>query len=220
MNTPNHPVLRGPELEGSAFEWEIFWQRNKSLILGGTLALVLGTAAVLAWFVYATSTQAAAQKLLAEANDIAGLEAVISKYPKSQPAADALMRLAASQREAGDMEKSTAAFQKFLTVFPEHPLAGGALLGIAQNQDVAGDITGAMATCQQVVTQYPQSYAAPFAAYNEAEILLRIFRREEARRSFNMIVSQFPQSPAARMAASQLSRIGTPPSADSPNPQP
>jgi TolA-binding protein len=211
MNTPNHPVLRGPELEDSAFDFDVFWQRNKSLILGGALALVVGGAALLGWFVYSASTKAAAQNLLAVADNIAGLEAVIQKYPHSLPAADALMRLAASQREAGDTEKSTATFREFLSRFPEHPLAGGALLGVAQNQDASGDIEGAMATCQQVVTQYPQSYAAPFAAYNEAEILLRIFRRDEARRNFNMVVSQFPQSPAARMAAAQLHRIGTPP---------
>ena len=108
------------------------------------------------------------------------------------------------------MEQSTAAFRDFLVRFPQHPLAGGALLGIAQNQDASGDTEAAIASCQQVVTQYPQSYAAPFAAYTEAEILLRSFQRDEARRSFNMIVSQFPQSPAARMATAQLGRLGAP----------
>jgi TolA-binding protein len=106
------------------------------------------------------------------------------------------------------MDKSTAAFREFLNRFPKHPLAGGALLGVAMNQDAAGDVQSAMATCQQVVTQFPQSYAAPFAAYTEAEILLRGFQIEEARRGFNMVVTQFPASPAARMSAGQLSRLG------------
>jgi TolA-binding protein len=72
----------------------------------------------------------------------------------------------------------------------------------------AGDTQSAMATCQQVVTQFPKSYAAPIAAYTEAEILLRGFQIEEARRGFNMVVTQFPTSPAARMSSGQLSRIG------------
>lgn len=210
MNQPEIPVFQGPQpLDDPHLKWEMFWEKNKTAILGGLVLLVVAILATIAWFIYFNVQREASQKLLAEASDIAAFQAVVEKYPKSPAAADALLRIAAAEREAGDLAKSTAAFQQFLDRFPDHSLAGGALLGIGQNQDAAGDADAAVATYQQVVTRYPQSYAAPFAAYSEAEILLRRFQRDEARRSYNMVVTQFPQSPAARMASAQLSRIGT-----------
>jgi TolA-binding protein len=209
MNQPDTPVFQGPQpLDDSHLKWELFWEKNKTAILGGIVLLAVAGLAAASWMVYFNAQRLAAQKLLANASDVAGFQAVVEKYPKSPAAADALLRIAAAERKAGDSAKSTAAFQQFLDRFPEHTLAGGALLGIGQNQEAAGDADSAIATYQQVVTRYPQSYAAPFAAYSEAEILLRRFQRDEARRSYNMVVSQFPQSPAARMASSQLSRIG------------
>ena len=209
MSNPETPALQGPlPLDDSSLKWELFWEKNKAAILGALALLVVGGLALGVWFVYSTLRATAAQKLLADATGIEEYEAVIAKYPGTMPAADALMRLATARRDAGDLDKSTAAFQTFLEKFPAHQLAGGALLGVGQNQDAAGKTDAAVVTYQQVVTQYPQSYAAPFAAYAEGEILLRRFQRDEARRSFNMVVTQFPQSPAARMASSQLNRLG------------
>ncbi|MFM8716059.1 MAG: tetratricopeptide repeat protein [Spartobacteria bacterium] len=208
MQPPQQPVLQGPVLEDSALEWDLFWEKNKSLILAIVAVVVIGGVGVAAWFAYSSSQNAAAQTLLAEAKGIPALQAVVDKFPKSMPAAGALLQIAAAERESGNTEKSTAAFREFLNRFPKHPLAVGALLGVAMNEDAAGDIQSAMTTCQQVVTQFPQSYAAPFAAYTEAEILLRGLRIEEARRGFNMVMTQYPASPAARMSAGQLSRLG------------
>jgi tetratricopeptide (TPR) repeat protein len=209
MSNTDSPVFQGPQpIDDPTLKWELFWEKNKGAILGAIALAIIGTLGVGAWFIYSNLRTTAAQKLLADATGIEHLQAVVEKYPGTMPAADALMRLAAAHREAGDLEKSTAAFRSFLEKFADHPLAGGALLGIGQNQDATGNADAAVATYQQVVTRYPQSYAAPFAAYSEAEILLRRFQREEARRSFNMVVTQFPQSPAARMASAQLGRIG------------
>ena len=209
MSNSETPVIPTPlPIDDPMLKWELFWAKNKSAILGAVALLVVGGIALGAWFIYSSLRSTAAQKLLANATGIEGYETVVNQYPGSMPAADALLRLAAAQREAGDIEKSTAAFQKFLEKFPDHPLAGGALLGVGQNQDATGNSDAAVVTYQQVVTQYPKSYAAPFAAYSEGEILLRRYLRDEAVRSFNMVVTQFPQSPAARMASSQLGRLG------------
>lgn len=208
MEPSQQPVLQGPVLEDSSLEWDLFWERNKSLILGLILAIVVAGLAAAGWFAYSSSQNAAAQNLLANAKGVEDFRAIVEKFPQTMPAADALMRIAAAEREAGSLEKSSAAFREFLERFPTHDLAGGALFGIAQNQDAAGDLQSAIASCQQVVTQFPRSYAAPFAAYTEAEILLRGFQLEEARRGFNMVVTQFPASMAARVASSQLARLG------------
>lgn len=200
-----------PDLSASALEADLFWEKNKTAILfslATIVALVIGASA---WFAYDASSNAAARRMLALADSPESLRQLVNAYPHSNPAADALMLIAADRRASGDMEASTAAFREFLEKFPDHQLAGGALLGIGQNQEAAGDQPSAATTYQQVLAQYPSSYAAPFAAYAEAEILLRDFQREEAVKRYNMIVSQFPRSPATGMAIQQLRRLGVTP---------
>lgn len=206
MNSHNPPA-QDPLLETNGLEWELFWHHNKKKILLGSLILLLGAGIFIAWYVSTVVTGNAAQEALADANETPALEAIVKKYPKTTAAADALLLIAAAHREQRKMQESTAAFQKFLEMFPEHPLAGGALLGIGENFDASGDSQKAINIYQQVGVQYPKSYAAPLARYSEAEILLREFRRDEARRVLDDIVTQFPQSQVAHLAAAQLSRV-------------
>jgi TolA-binding protein len=209
MNEPQAPA--GPEISVSALEADLFWEKNKKTILPlivGVLALVVGASA---WFAYDASSEASAREMLALADSRESFRNLIISHPRSNPAADALLLLAAEYRTAGELESSSEAFREFLERFPDHPLAGGALLGIGQNQEAADDQSAAATTYQQVLTQYPASYTAPFAAYAEAEILLRAFKRDEALKRYNMIVSEFPRSPVTGMAMQQLRRLGVPP---------
>ena len=208
MSADSQPIPQAPVLDHSVLDAELAWQKNKPKVIAGAAAVLIGGALAIGWFAYSNATTQAAQNLLAEADGINGYQSVVSKYPGTMPAADALLRLAAAQRDAGKLEESTTAFRDFLKKFPKHPLAGAALLGVGQNQDAAGESQSAIATYQQVVTQFPKSFAAPYASYSEAEIYLRNFQRDEARRSYNMITSQYPQSIVARMAAGQLARLG------------
>jgi TolA-binding protein len=195
-------VIEADELDAS-----LFWHAHKQKILLGIVALVVIVVGGVSWYVSSTLTAKAASAALAEAKDIPQLEAVVKKFGGTPPASDALLLLAAAQQAAGKFDESTASFQDFLKANPKHQLAGGALFGIGQNQDAAGKPADALTTYQQVVEKYPKSYAAPFAAYSQAEILLRDFRRDEARAALEALISQFPDSPLARLGNSQLVRL-------------
>lgn len=209
MDTKMTPPAAEPVLEIGDMEWEIFWQRHKGKILCGIVAFLALVGGSIAWYISNALANRAAEEALARANDPTGYEAVIKDFPRSNPAADALLLLAAEQRNVGKMEESTAAFRKFLDTWPDHPLAGAALLGIGQNSDASGNANAAITSYQEVLARYPGSYAAPFAVFSEAEILLRDFRRDEAGRALNSILAQFPDSVPARMATEQLARLGT-----------
>ena len=196
-------------IEHDGIDAALFWHTHKKNILVGLFAVVAIGGGSLAWYVSSTLTAKNSVVALAAANEILQLEAVIKNYGGTMPAADAMLLVAAASQKAGKLDESTVAFQSFLASFPAHPLAGGALLGIGQNQDAAGNSKDAMATYQQVIEKYPKSYAAPFAGYVQAEILLRDFRRDEAKVVLDSLVSQFPDSSIARLAAAQLSRLGT-----------
>lgn len=207
MNRP--PPAMEPMLEGDAMEWEFFWQHHRKKIIVGALAFIGIVGGSTAWYVSGVLTNRAAEEALAHADGLEGYRAVVKDFPRSNPAADALLLVAADQRNAGNMEESTAAFRKFLDIHPGHPLAGAALLGIGQNSDASGDAKAAVTSYREVLVRYPGSYVAPFALYSEAEILLRDFRRDEAARALNSILAQFPDSPVARMASDQLARLET-----------
>jgi len=196
-------------IEHDGIDAALFWHTHKTNILLGILAVLAIGGGSLAWYVNSTMTAKNSVAALAVANNVSQFEAVIKNYGGTMPAADAILLVAVANQKAGKLDESTAAFQNFLKSFPTHPLAGGALLGIGQNQDAAGNSKDAMATYQQVVEKYPKSYAAPFAGYAQAEILLRDFRRDEAKVVLDSLVSQFPDSMIARLAAAQLSRLGT-----------
>ena len=196
-------------IERDGIDAALFWHTHKKNILLALLAVLAIGGGSLAWYVSSTLTAKNSIVALAAANEIPQLEAVIKNYGGTMPAADALLLVAGANQKAGKLDESTAAFQNFLKSFPAHPLVGGALLGIGQNQDAAGNSKDAMATYQQVVEKYPKGYAAPFACYSQAEILLRDFRRDEAKVVLDSLVSQFPDSSIARLAAAQLSRLGT-----------
>ena len=207
----NTPPAEDAIVETSGVEWDLFWHMHKSKILLGLIGIAVVGIASAAWYVTGHLTARASESLLAKAKDIAGYEDVVKEYPRSMSAAAALLQLAVDQRAAGKPAESTADFNKFLASFPTHPLAGGALLGVGQNQDAAGDSKGALETYRRVVATYPKSYAAPFASYSQAEILLREYRKDEARRVLESVLVQFPGSHVASMAGAQLARIGAKP---------
>jgi TolA-binding protein len=110
-------------------------------------------------------------------------------------------------REQGNLEESSALYQKFLAVFPESPLIGGARLGLAENLAVAGKTDEAITALREVQEKESSSYAAPFAALLEGRILIRSGKFEEARKVFSNLVSTYPRSPAGRAAGAQLDAI-------------
>jgi len=198
-----------PVLEHDPIDAALFWHANRKKILLAVAAVAILGGGSLAWYVSSTLSLRAAEAALAVAKDASAYESLIKNYPGTMPAADALLLLASAQRDAGKLDESTAAFQSFLKNYPRHPLAGGALLGIGQNQDSSGKSSEAAATFREVAGKYPASYAAPVARYAEAEILLREFRRDEARAVLETIPTEFPTSVVARLAAAQLARLGT-----------
>ena len=189
------------------FEAELFWEKNRLMILVGVgVALVLA-AALAIWFIRAHSQRQAAAALFAQAKDPAEWREVIARYPGSAPAADAYFLLADSLRREGKLEDSSAQYEKFLATFPKNSLGGGARLGLAENLAVAGKIDEALAALRAVREKDAGSYAAPFAALLEGRILMRSGKFDEARKVFSNLVSSYPRSPAARTAGAQLDAI-------------
>jgi len=220
--TPSHPETAPqiPTDEPAPFDWDVFWFRNKSRILFSSIAVIAAVVVAACWYTWSAVANESAQSLFAQASDATALEAVVKSYPGTRAGASALLALASTQRDAGNMDASTGAFQQFLAKFPDDERAGAALFGIGQNQEAVGKSQEAMETYKQVPVRFPKSYAAPFALYCQSEILLRDFRRDEARAVLDSILIQYNTSLLANLASSQIARMGQAPAAPAPTVQP
>ncbi|MCX6958215.1 MAG: tetratricopeptide repeat protein [Verrucomicrobiae bacterium] len=174
--------------------FDLFWEEYRQKILlaiVGFLFLLLATGGIL---LLRHSRRLASESLLAQSADITSWQKVISSYPGSGAAANAMLLIAATQRQAHDVPASNNTYAQFLEKFPHHPLAISAMIGRALNDDVAGHSDQALDELQQASVAYPQSYGAPFALWMRARLLTRMGKTEDSKKTMQMISTQYPDS--------------------------
>lgn len=208
MARKSDPPPAGEQVyDAGGFEAEIFWEKNRSVILFGGAIILAIALAVAIWLISRQSARRAAEELFAGARDPGAWREVIARYPQSAPAANAYLLLANSLRAEGKLEESSSLYQKFLSVFSSRPLAGGARLGVAENLAVEGKPDEALAALRDLQARDSGSFVAPFAALLEGRALIRMGKMEEARKVLANAVSTYPQSPAGHAAGTQLDAI-------------
>ena len=174
--------------------FDLFWEEYRQKILLAIvvfLFLLLATGGIL---LLRHSRRLASESLLAQSADITSWQKVISSYPGSGAAANAMLLIAATQRQAHDVPASNNTYAQFLEKFPHHPLAISAMIGRALNDDVAGHSDQALDELQQASVAYPQSYGAPFALWMRARLLTRMGKTEDSKKTLQMISTQYPDS--------------------------
>ena len=179
---------------------ELLWINHRGAVVGTVAAAVALVLVVLGVLVSSRASRLASENLLSSAQDEAGLRAVITAYPRSDAAADAMLLLAASLRESGKMEESDDLYSRFSESFSRHPMADSGALGRAANARVAGKTDLALSAYQQAAAAYPQSYGAPFALFSQARLLAQQGKGEEAKRVIQTLGSSYPSSISAQAA--------------------
>jgi tetratricopeptide (TPR) repeat protein len=185
---------------------ELLWINHRGALLGGIIGLTILTLIALGVLAVNRSARIASENLLSGATNDAAWNEVISKYPRTPAAADAMLLLAASLRDAGKIEESDSLYSRFTETYPSSPLAVSGLIGRASNARVAGKPGDALNSYQQAAAAYPQSYGAPFAIFSQARLLAQQGRMEDARRVIQSLGTQYPNSVSAQAAgvAAQL----------------
>ena len=177
---------------------ELLWIDHRGLIVGGVIGLTTLLLIVLGVLAGNRSSRIASETLLSEATNDAAWNEVISKYPRTPAAGDAMLLLAASLRDTGKIEESNALYSRFAESFPSSSLAVAGLLGRASNARVSGNPGEALNSYQQATAAFPQSYGAPFALLSQARLLAQQGKMEDARRSIQSLGSQYPISVSAQ----------------------
>lgn len=182
----------------SAFE--LLWLNHRGAFLGSIAGIVVLIVIVLGMLASSRSSRIASETLLSTASSDATFNEIISRYPKTPAAADAMLLLAASLRDAGKIEESDALYSRFSETFPTSQLAISGLLGRASNARVSGKPDAALTSYQQAAAAFPQSYGAPFALFSQARLLAQQGKMEEAKRVLQALGSQYQGSISTRAA--------------------
>lgn len=177
---------------------ELLWINHRGSIIGGITAIIVLLLIVLSVMASTHSSRIASETLLSNATDNAGLQAVVDHYPHSPAAANAMLLLASSLRDAGKMNESNALYSRFAESFPNNQLVVSGLLGRASNSRVSNQIDQALSSYQQAAAAFPQSYGAPFALFSQMQLLAQAGKSEEAKKVIQALVTQYPGSTAAQ----------------------
>jgi len=179
---------------------EVLWLKHRGTLLGGIGALAVILLIALGVTIANRSSEEASETMLSSATNETALNEVISKYPKTPAAADAMLLLAASLRDAGKLEESDALYSRFAETYPKNPLAVSSLIGRASNARIAGKTEVALNSYQQASSGFPQSYGAPFALFSQARLLAQQGKMEEAKRAIQSLGNQYPYSASTQAA--------------------
>jgi tetratricopeptide (TPR) repeat protein len=199
MSSPFTPPHAGQEIAPPS-ALELIWVNHRGSVIGVIAGVVILGLVFLGITVSRRAEAIASETLFATATDAAGWNGVISKYPGTPAAADAMLLLAASLRDAGKIEESDRMYSRFTETFPRNPLAVSGLIGRASNARVAGKTSDAFNDYQQAASAFPQSYGAPFSLLSQARLLAQEGKQEEVKRIIQTLGTQYPGSLAALAA--------------------
>ncbi len=131
--------------------------RNRRLL---SIVAVILLAAAIGWSLWANAReqkQNEAAAAVTAAQTVKDFEAVISRWPGSEAAAQAPFNIGDNQFQQGNFSNAAETYRNFLSQFPKHPLAAGSQLGLASSLEASNDIPKAIIAYQDLLKNYPDS---------------------------------------------------------------
>ena len=164
-------------------EPELFWQQQGRKIVWGLVAVLAIVVVVVHVQRQAAERENEAAVRVAQAADPDVLLQLARAYPGKNVGAQALLRAADLQSQAGRLKEAGDAYQEFLTVYPRHPLVDTALLGQAATLEAAGKFEDAKARYLQMAYRIG-SYTVVAAKLGAARCAEALKQTKEARQLY------------------------------------
>jgi tol-pal system protein YbgF len=109
--------------------------------------------------------------------------------------------------KAGQYDKATVAFQRFLTTFPESPLADNAQYWLGESYYVTRRYDDALKAFRTVVDRYPESRKLPDAWLKIGYTQYELKAWKPAREALTRVQREYPDTSAAAEAGKRLERM-------------
>jgi len=126
------------------------------------------------------------------ADSVDALDAVISKYPGTEAAANSLLAKAERLWEQNQKDSSAAALRKFLADHAKHPLEVQTKLALATRLEAMGEKAEAKKLFEELVNEYADSEVTPLAAIRLGDLLWAEGKADEAKAIYESLPSKYP----------------------------
>ena len=166
------------------FEPELFWQQSGRKIVWGLIAVLAVVVIIVQVQRQAAEREEGAAARVAQTVEPGLLLQLAHEYTGKNVGAQALLRLADVQSQAGRLAEAVAAYQEFLTAYPQHPLVDSAQLGqAAALESMPGKLDEAKSHYQQLAYR-PNSYTTMAAKLGAARCAEALGQTKEARQLY------------------------------------
>ena len=129
------------------------------------------------------------------AKTVEDCDLVISRYPGSNAAANALLLKADLLWDQNKKTSAVEALKEFTTKDASNPLAVFALLGLGTKLDAMGETKEAKAIFERITNEFASSEAAPLAQVRLGDLLWAQGKADEAKKAYEELAVKFPDMP-------------------------
>ncbi len=129
------------------------------------------------------------------AKTVEDCDLVISRYPGSNAAANALLLKADLLWDQNKKSSAVEALKEFTTKDASNPLAVFALLGLGSKLDAMGETKEAQAIFERITNEFASSEAAPLAQVRLGDLLWAQGKADEAKKAYEELAVKFPDMP-------------------------
>ena len=126
------------------------------------------------------------------AKTVEDCDLVISRYPGTAAAANALLLKADLLWEQNKKSSAVDALKEFTTKDASNPLAVFALLGLGTKLDAMGESKEAQAVFERITTEFASSEAAPLAQVRLGDLLWAQGKSDEAKKAYEELAVKYP----------------------------
>ena len=136
-----------------------------------------------------------AAEAFTSAKTVEDCDLVMSRYPGSNAAANALLLKADLLWDQNKKTTAIEALKEFTTKNASHPLAVFALLGLGTKLDAMGESKEAQSVFERILNEFSSSEAAPLAQVRLGDLLWAQGKADEARKTYEDLAVKFPDLP-------------------------
>lgn len=191
-------------------ETQVFWARNKALIVAALLVLILALAAYAAYRFYTGHRDQAAASMLARATSATDYQKIIDQYGGATAAPSAYLLLAAAQRKEQNLAEANTTLKRFVDKYPKHEFITTAKMAMAGNVDALGKSDEALEMYRRIAMDYPKSFNAPLALLAQVPLLKQKGDIAGARRVCETVLTQYRDNYASAEATRHLRMLKEP----------
>jgi predicted negative regulator of RcsB-dependent stress response len=186
---------------------DLFWEEHWKKFVWGLVAIVALIIGAGLWSWRQASVRHSADALYSTATTPEAWREVMAEYPGSVPAGNAQIQLAASLRQAGDLDGAVAQLQEMITAQPHHPLVGVAGLLLGEIRQLQGNDESALQVYRETAANRDAGFAGPLASLAEGRLLSILGKTDDARAVFQSVAAMNPETPAAMVATGEAAAL-------------